>query len=193
MTDKEKLLWTEKSRNIVHDCRIFNLYQVDKISPDGNPGSFYLLDSPDWITVIPLITDKTGIECFLMVEQYRHGSDKVTLEFPAGMIDPGELPEDAAVRELLEETGYMPGEITEIGSVSPNPAFMNNISYTFLARGLELTGKQNLDEHEYIHFHLIPVSEVLKKMGTGRYSNGVMMMALAYYHRWKEGETGGRE
>ena len=185
MTDKEKLLWTENSRNILHDCRIFNLYQVDKISPDGNPGSFYLLDSPDWITVIPLITDNMGEECFLIVEQYRHGSNEITLEFPAGMIDLEESPKDAAVRELLEETGYMAGEVIEIGAVSPNPAFMNNISHTFLARDLELNGAQNLDMHEYIHFHLIPVTEVLKKMGTGRYSNGVMMMALAYYHRWR--------
>lgn len=184
MTDKKKLLWTEKSRNIVHDCRIFDLYQVNKISPDGNPASFYLLDSPDWITVIPLIEDSNGEDCFLMVEQYRHGSDEITLEFPAGMIESDELPSNAAIRELLEETGYMAGEIMEIGAVSPNPAFMNNISYTFLARDLELNGAQNLDMHEYIHFHLIPVTEVGKKMGTGRYSNGVMMMALAYYHRF---------
>ena len=119
-----------------------------------------------------------------MVEQYRHGSDEITLEFPAGMIESDELPSNAAMRELLEETGYMAGEIIEIGAVSPNPAFMNNISYTFLACDLELNGAQNLDMHEYIHFHLIPVTEVLKKMGTGRYSNGVMMMALAYYHRF---------
>ena len=189
MTDKEKLLWTEKSRNIIHDCRIFDLYQVDKTSPDGNPASFYLLDSPDWITVIPLITDKRGEDCFLMVEQYRHGSDDITLEFPAGMIDPGELPKSAAGRELLEETGYTAGEIIEIGAVCPNPAFMNNISYTLIARDLELTGKQNLDEHEYIHFYLVPVTEVLKKMGTGRYSNGVMMTALGYYHRWVENNS----
>jgi 8-oxo-dGTP pyrophosphatase MutT (NUDIX family) len=184
MTDKKRLLWTENSRKLLNNCRIFDLYQVEKSSPEGSTGSFYLLDSPDWITVIPLITDSRGNNCFLMVEQYRHGSGEITLEFPAGMIDSEELPEDAAVRELLEETGYRAGQVLEIGAVSPNPAFMNNISHTFLARDLELNGAQNLDMHEYIHFHLIPVTEVLKKMGTGRYSNGVMMMALAYYNRF---------
>ncbi len=188
MYNKEKLIWTEKSRKILQSCRIFDLYEVDKESPDGNDSNFYLLNSPDWVTVIPLIKDARGYECFLMVEQYRHGSNKVTLEFPAGMIDHGELPGNAALRELLEETGYMAGEITEIGAVSPNPAFMNNISYTFVARELELKSEQNLDRDEYIHFHLIPVAEVVKNMGTGRYSNGVMLMALAYYHRWMETE-----
>ncbi len=188
MDNKEKLIWTEKSRKMLQSCRIFDLYEVDKESPDGNDSNFYLLNSPDWVTVIPLIKDDRGYECFLMVEQYRHGSDKVTLEFPAGMIDHGELPENAALRELLEETGYVAGKITEIGAVSPNPAFMNNISYTFVVRELELKSEQNLDRDEYIHFHLIPVAEVVKNMGTGRYSNGVMLMALAYYHRWMETE-----
>lgn len=189
MKDNKKLQWTENTRKILNKCRIFDLYQVEKISPDGNGGSFFLLDSPDWITVIPVITDKNGIDCFLMVEQYRHGSDEVTLEFPAGMVDEDELPHNAAKRELLEETGYSSEELIEIGAVSPNPAFMNNISYTFVARDLNFMGEQNLDKDEFIHFHLIPCTEVLEKMGTGGYSNGVMMMALAYYQRWKEEET----
>jgi len=184
MKGKEKLLWTENQRKILTKCRIFDLYEVEKISPDGDYGAFYLLDAPDWITVIPLITDKKGIECFLMVEQFRHGSNEITFEFPAGMIDAGELPLTAARRELLEETGYMAGEVIEIGAVSPNPAFMNNISYTFIARDLDFAGEQNLDKDEFIHFHLVPCNEVIEKMGTGKYSNGVMMMALAYYQRY---------
>ncbi|MEA1910573.1 MAG: NUDIX hydrolase [Spirochaetota bacterium] len=184
MKDQKALMWNEKSRRILNKCRIFDLYQVEKVSPHGDRGSFYLLDAPDWITVIPLITDKNGIDCFLMVEQYRHGSNEITLEFPAGMVDEGELPIDAVKRELLEETGYASGEVLEIGAVSPNPAFMNNISYTYIARDIKFIGDQNLDKDEFIHFHLIPTVEVVEKMGTGVYSNGVMMMALAYYHRW---------
>lgn len=184
MTDKHKLEWKEKSRKILNKCRIFDLYETKKISPNGEIGSFYLLDAPDWITVIPLITDKSGVDCFLMVEQYRHGSNEITLEFPAGMVDKGELPAVAAKRELLEETGYSPVELYEIGAVSPNPAFMNNIIYTFFAKDLNYIGEQDLDKDEFIHIHIIPCTEVIEKMGTERYSNGVMMMALAYYHRW---------
>ena len=186
MDTKKELSWTENSRRELNKCRIFDLYQVEKVSPNGEAGSFYLIDAPDWITVIPLITDKNGIDCFLMVEQYRHGSDEITNEFPAGMVDEGELPLIAAKRELLEETGYAAGELIEIGAVSPNPAFMNNISYTYIARDIKFIGDQNLDADEFIHFHLIPAAEVVEKMGTGVYSNGIMMMALAYYHRWVE-------
>ncbi|MCF6335019.1 MAG: NUDIX hydrolase [Spirochaetales bacterium] len=184
MENVESLAWREKKRRLLNKCRIFDLYEVEKESPNGEDGSFYLLDSPDWVTVIPLVHGKDGVENFLMVKQYRHGSSEITMEFPAGMIDPEELPLAAAERELLEETGYRTGNIIEIGAVSPNPAFMNNTSYTFLARNLDLIKEQNLDKDEFIHFHLVPVPEVLKNMGTGQYSNGVMMMALAYYNRF---------
>jgi len=187
MKDKKKLLWTENKRQILNNCRIFDLYEIEKTSPLGDGGSFYLLDAPDWITIIPLITDKSGVECFLMVEQYRHGSNEITLEFPAGMVDTGELPLNAAKRELLEETGYAARNLIAIGEVSPNPAFMNNTIYTYVAEDIKLIGDQNLDNDEFIHFHLIPCTEVQKKMGTGRYSNGVMMMALAYYNRYISG------
>ncbi len=186
MDTKKELLWNEASRSLLNKCRIFDLYQVKKVSPNGEVGSFYLLDAPDWVTVISLMTNSKGIDCFLMVEQYRHGSDEITYEFPAGMVDKGELPLIAAKREVLEETGYAAGDVIEIGAVSPNPAFMNNISYTFIARDLDFIGDQDLDKDEFIHFHLIPCTEVIDKMGTGIYSNGVMMMALAYYQRWKE-------
>jgi len=187
MNDKKKLLWIENKRQMLNNCRIFDLYEIEKTSPLGGIGSFYLLDSPDWVTIIPLITDKSGVECFLMVEQYRHGSDQITLEFPAGMVDKGELPVNAAKRELLEETGYSAGSLIEIGEVSPNPAFMNNKIDIYIADNIELIGDQNLDNDEFIHFHLIPCTEVQKKMGTGKYSNGVMMMALAYYNRYISG------
>ncbi len=63
-----------------------------------------------------------------MVKQYRHGSDSITLEFPAGMVDPGEDAKETAKRELLEETGYTSQSIVLVGKVNPNPAFMTNIT-----------------------------------------------------------------
>ena len=65
MTEKNELIWNENSCEIMNKCRIFNLCQVEKTSPLGNQRSFYILDAPDWVTVIPIITDKNGIDCFL--------------------------------------------------------------------------------------------------------------------------------
>lgn len=182
----KKLIWKDLGRRKLRSCRIFDLFEVSRLSPVGREQHFYVLDTPDWVTIIPVLKNGRGEECFLMVEQFRHGSSSITLEFPAGIVDEGESPEDAAKRELLEETGYRAGRVVKLGEVSPNPAFMDNLTHTFAAFDLELVSEQNLDDDEFIRFHTIPVSEVQREMGSGRYSNGVMMMALAYYNRWKE-------
>ncbi|MFO7850627.1 MAG: NUDIX hydrolase, partial [Spirochaetia bacterium] len=144
------------------------------------------LHVPDWVTVVPLTTDEMGRDCFFMVEQYPHGSGNVTMEFPAGTVDPGEDPYKTAARELREETGYCAGTLTQIGALSPNPAFMSNTTYTFLARDLRYEGEQQLDVHESINIHPVPVDDVRGSMGTPPYNNAIMVAALALYERWEE-------
>lgn len=181
----ESLLWREISRELLLEGAIFSVNRVRRRSTEGTEGNFVLLDAPDWVTVVPLLDGGKEEDRFLMVEQFRHGSGRVTVEFPAGTVEPGEDPMKAGSRELLEETGYRADRIVPIGDISPNPAFMNNRVYFFLATGLEHEGDQQLDEHEQIHFHMQSASAVEKMMGSGEYDNGVMLMALYYYEMWK--------
>ncbi|NQT58388.1 MAG: NUDIX hydrolase [Bacteroidetes bacterium] len=181
--NSDHLAWKTISRKWLNDFRIFNIYQVQRETAGGMTGTFYEVDAPNWVTIIPHITDEKLGSCFLMVRQYRHGSNEITLEFPAGMVEKGEAAEFCAGRELLEETGYQAGLLELIGEVSPNPAFMNNSVSTFLADGLELTREQELDEHELIDIIPVPVSEVLASMGQGEYNNGIMMISLGFYLR----------
>ena len=88
----------------------------------GKRHSFYRIDSADWVNVVPV----TPAGEIVMVRQYRHGLRDVTLEIPGGMVDPGETPEQAAARELLEETGYRAERLEALGSVNPNPALFGN-------------------------------------------------------------------
>ena len=174
--------WREISREKLHDCRIFSLYSSKRESSEGTQAAFYMIEAPDWVTVVPLV-QAGGEDHFVMVRQYRHGSMDVTTEFPAGTIEPDEEPEVAALRELEEETGYQAGKITWLGSVNPNPAFLTNTFTVYLAEELVGTGRQNLDEHEFVDYDLVPVKEVVRKMGSGDYNNGTMLMALMYYLR----------
>jgi ADP-ribose pyrophosphatase len=176
------LVWESMGGETLYDARIFRLKSVRRRAPDGTLAPFFSLDAPDWVTVVPeLPITKADGQRFLMVRQYRHGAEKVGLEFPAGIIDPGETPAEAAARELLEETGYTAGELVEIGSVSPNPAFMTNTTHTFLARDLELVSGQELDEHEILDFHEVGLEELRRDIGIGPYASAITVHAWYFY------------
>ena len=85
----------------------------------------------------------------LMVRQYRYAIGQELLEIPAGKIDPGETPEQCAARELVEETGYRAGKLTELGVVYPIAAYSSETQYLFYAENLT-PDKQHLDEDEFL-------------------------------------------
>lgn len=182
--------WTKLGRKELLRTAVFTATERDNEGPGGRRGRFVVLEAPDWATVVPLI-DRGGEACFLMVRQYRHGSDEISIEFPGGCVDTGEDPAAAAVRELEEETGYIASSIKSAGSVSPNPAFMNNRFHVFLAEGLTKSGAIDQDEHEVVDSLIVPVSEVRRRMGTGQYSHALMVAALFMAERLMQ-DGGGR-
>jgi 8-oxo-dGTP pyrophosphatase MutT (NUDIX family) len=169
--------WKRLVRTELLDCGIFKVVERENEGPGGRRGRFSVLEAPDWATVVPVI-EHEGQLCFLMVRQYRHGSDQVSIEFPGGVIEPGEDPAAAAARELAEETGWKAGRIRPAGAVSPNPAFMDNTFHVFVADRLEKAGLASLDEHEVVDAFFVPVVEVRAKMGSGEYTHALMSTAL---------------
>ncbi len=182
----EELRWISGEERKELHTPIFDVMRVERKSRDGSKrGAFVKLHTTDWIVVIPWFRDGEGVPRFIMEQQYRHGNDRVTWEFPGGLVDEGEESLHAAKRELLEETG-LKGDITFLGEVCPNAAFMDNRQNFYLAENLTLVSAQDLDENEEIDVFTIPVEEAVEKMGTGIFDNGTMMMALGYFLRYAE-------
>lgn len=172
----EKLIWTEKSSKDLLKTVVFDVTSRHSVSAEGLEGDYIVVNARDWAIVIPDLEDD-----FLMVKQWRHGEKALSIEFPGGVIDAGEDPEQAARRELLEETGYEAGKITKLATFNPNPALFSNHVHVFLAENLEKTSEQDLDDDEYVNFFRMPKKEVIKKMGTAEMPHGLMLSALGLY------------
>jgi len=158
--------------------RIFSIRADTTLSPrTGIEHDFYVIETRDWVNVIPLTVDHQVV----MVRQYRHGSREVTLEIPGGLADPGDTPEKAAARELLEETGYRAKEWTQIGVVNPNPALFNNRCYTFLAQDIKKIASPAPDQTEDIEVVLIPLKKIPGLILKGEIDHAIVISAFCHY------------
>jgi len=188
MPDEDaRLRWKEIFRRQIASCPIFDLYAAERVSPGGQKGEFWILDARDWVNVVPVLLPAEGQPRFLMVRQYRHGAEQITTEFPAGLVERGEDPAAAAGRELLEETGYKAGRLTLIGSLRPNPSFMTNRCFTYLAEDLQPAGLPALDPLEALESMALPVAEVEERAGHGELVNALTLVALMSYQRHRAG------
>jgi ADP-ribose pyrophosphatase len=171
------LAWRTLSKEAVYSGHIFTVFEKLSEGPGGRVGKFSVLEASDWAVVVPLVRSSGSLE-FLMVRQYRHGSDRSSLEFPGGVVEKGEEPLAASARELAEETGWTSETILHAGSVFPNPAIQSNRFHVFLALDPKPSASQNLDEHEVVDALLVPAASVMDAMGEGELSHALMATAL---------------
>jgi ADP-ribose pyrophosphatase len=140
------------------------------------PG-YYVMEYPAWINVIARTTDGR----FVFVRQYRHALGRTDYELPAGVAESEDAsPLESARRELLEETGYGNGHWQEWMIVCQNPATHTNLTYTYLATGVEQIARPKLDDGEELSVHLFTAEEV-----SGMLHRGEIIQALHAAPLWK--------
>jgi ADP-ribose pyrophosphatase len=149
-------------------------YSGDEVIPERTMVHF---KCSNWVNVVPI----TAQGQVILVEQYRPGNDKITLETPGGAIDPHEKdPTMAAIRELEEETGFTSSRILSLASFAPNPAIQDNLIYFFLAFDVQPSAKPFLanDPFEEIKLHLVNFEEAVKMARTGQIKHSLAALSL---------------
>ena len=176
--------WQTEHSAVVADYGIFRVRKDGCVSPrTARRHDFWVLETADWVNIVALTPD----EQVVLIRQYRFGSQKVTLEIAGGVIDPGEDPLVAGVRELREETGYQADSATLLGFVEPNPAIQNNRCYTVLALGCRPLFGQQLDEREDIAVETRPLAAIPELLAGGQITHALVWAAFHHYELWKQG------
>lgn len=172
--------WRAGERRELARTRVMTLYEqrFECVDHPERSGDFTVIDCADWVNVVALTPGEGGERSVVMVEQFRYGTAEVTLEIPGGVIDPGEDPVEAGVRELLEETGYRGARARLLGRNDANPAIMTNRAYTILVEDAEQVGGLSLDEHEQIVVREARVGDLPGMVERGEIAHTIVIAGL---------------
>jgi len=180
--------WKRISSALEREHVVFNMLREEFVSArTGAVIDAKIIDSADWVNVIPLTHDGQVV----LIHQYRFGPQRVVVEIPGGLIDPGEQPAEAARRELREETGYACERVVSLGSVAPNPAFIRNRLHCFVAEGCVLEGEQEQDPGEDIRVELVPFSRIDSMIADGALDHALVQVAFQRLALLRAGHTFG--
>jgi ADP-ribose pyrophosphatase len=179
--------WERLSERTVATTRVLELRSAHFRHPRrGTERDFVVVHAPDWVNVVALTPDGH----LVLVRQFRYGSDDFSLEVPGGVIEAGEDPVAAGVRELTEETGYAGGAARLLGSLHPNPAIQDNRCHVVLVEDVTRRAALAWDADEEIEIRTAPVEDVLAWARDGRITHSLSLCALLlfepYWAEWRK-------
>lgn len=163
----------------IFEGKIISL-QVDEVRlPDGGTASREIVKHPGAVAVLGIVDDR-----MIVVEQYRKPLERSLVEIPAGKLDPGEDPLDAALRELKEETGYTCSNLQLIHSFSTSPGFADEIIHLYAAEHL-VPGESNLDQDEFLNCETITFEQAWQYVQEHRIADAKTIMAVYAWRNFR--------
>jgi 8-oxo-dGTP pyrophosphatase MutT (NUDIX family) len=165
--------WKLKSTKKVYENYFLTVYE-DTLDLNGVDRLYVRGVRRDYATIVPFVSDDE----ILMIKSYRHLVDSMQLEVPSGSVDEGESPEQAAGRELLEETGYTAERIVPVGTYTLDYSMFLQNGHVFAAYGLAKKGGQKLGRMEKIELARMPIKEVKGLLADGTILNAASIVAL---------------
>jgi len=158
---------------IVFSGKILHVRLDRVLLPNGQESTREVVDHPGAVALVPVTDDGRVI----LVRQYRYPVEEILLEIPAGKLDSGETPEECAVRELEEETGFRAGKLEKLTSFYSAPGFTNEILHIYLARELKEV-EQKLDGDEFLTVEFYTAEDIKELRASNKIKDGKTMLGL---------------
>ena len=167
--------WDLKDSHLHSDCRIFEVYkQRFRRRSDGEEGDFFVLETNSWVNVLAITPSRE----LVLVRQFRYGTHELSLEPPGGVIEKGEDPIEAGLRELKEETGYVGEKAVIIGSARPNAAILANQCHFVLVENVMKTAELSFDQHEELVTELHPLANLKRLVKEEQITHSIGLNAI---------------
>ncbi len=152
------------SRAAVFNGSYLNVETLQVSLPDGRFASREIVNVKNAVAILPL--DDRGV--IHLVRQHRPAIGRTILEVPAGLIDQGETPEEAAIRECEEETGYKPAVLKKLIRYAQAEGYSSGFTTLFMGTSLKHTGKTKLDSTEFLELVSLPYPELMSLVKTNQ-------------------------
>ena len=175
---KPPFRWRKLREEPYAKTRIFDVVRAFFQHPQREKEQdFFVLNPPDWVNVVALTTDGQ----LVLVRQFRYGINEFSLEIPGGVIDAGEDPVVAGVRELREESGFVGRNARLLGSIHPNPAMQSNRCHLVLVEDAQRSAELDWDPDEEMEIVTLPVDEVYALAQRGGITHSLVLDGLLLF------------
>jgi ADP-ribose pyrophosphatase len=167
--------WKRVGTRTVYEQEHVSLREDTLVLPDGQRRVYPVIHLGASVGILPFLSESE----VLLVRQYRHVTNDFAWEVPGGRLTPGEPPEEAAQRELREESGYRAGRLRALGFFWPNNAYLDEVTHVFAAE--ELTPDPlPADQDEHLEARRFPFAEAVAMAQDDRITCGLTKLAILW-------------
>ena len=163
------------SSDLVYDGRVIKVSKDEVLCPNGQYSLREIVHHRGGVGILFKVDDK-----FIFEKQYRYALSEEIIEMPAGKLEEGEIPLEAAKRELLEETGYRPLEMIHLGDSYPTPGYSSEVIHLYYCPKA-VKEERHLDKDENIELIYLSLEEIEKMIADGQIKDSKTVAAISLY------------
>lgn len=175
--------WQVLGERAVYESDWVRVGKAEVVLPSGVRFEHHTVTMPE--AAMAVVIDDAG-ENVLLSWRHRFVPDVWNYELPGGLVDPGETPEQAVAREILEETGYRPRSLTSAVQFEPMVGMLRSRHHVFVARGAEPAGSP-IEANEGT-FEWVPLVKVPELIASGTVLNSGTLVGLMHYLAFGSGQ-----